>query len=336
MLGGMIMIRLPEKLLELLYGRRETYRGQPIDAKALALGRLANTVRVPGLLPTVAESREQSEQTAVMFDIKGPALARVEDFEVDGAAGKLPARLYSDTTDKTNPQPALVYFHGGGFVQGSLDSHDAVCRKLAKWSCGIVLAIDYRLAPEHPFPAGVDDAQRAFLWLAKNASSFGIDANRMGVGGDSAGACLAAVVSADLAGKKIKPQFQVLIYPVMDGHLTSQSLIELSNAYVLPAERMTWYRDLYRADFKDFDDPRFSPLFTKDIASLPDTYLVTGGFDPLCDDGHAYAKKLSAANVPLTHRHFPGQIHAFVNLTKIIPQGTQALEEIADWLRENW
>ncbi|VAV96281.1 hypothetical protein MNBD_ALPHA08-709 [hydrothermal vent metagenome] len=336
MLGGLLMVRLPEKLLELLYGERETYRGQTIDAKALALGRLANTVRIPDKLPTVAESREQSQKTAVMFDRKGPRLARVEDFDVEGAAGKIAARLYSDTANKTVPQPALVYYHGGGFIQGNLDSHNEICTKLAKWSGGIVVAIDYRLAPEHPFPAGVDDARAAFVWLSKNANTLGIDPTRIGVGGDSAGACFAAVVAADLSGKKHKPNFQVLIYPVLDGHLNSASINELANAYVLPKERMTWYRDLYRADFDDFNDPRFSPLFTKDFSSLPKTCLITGGFDPLCDEAIAYVQKLIAANVPTSHRHFPGQIHAFASLTSVIPQGTQALEEIAAWLRQHW
>ncbi len=336
MLGGLVMVRLPEKLLARLYGNRETYRGNMIDPKALALGRLANTVRVPGQLPTVEESREQSQKTAVMFDRKGPKLARVEDFEVEGAAGKIRARLYSDTADKATLQPALVFYHGGGFVQGSLESHNEVCAKLAKWSGGIVVAVDYRLAPEHPFPAGVDDAREAFVWLSQNASGLGIDCNRMGVGGDSAGACFAAVVASDLSGKKTRPEFQVLIYPVLDGNLKSDSINELENAYVLPRERMTWYRDLYGAEFDDFDDPRFSPLFTKNFAALPKTYLLTGGFDPLCDDGNAYAKKLSLAGVPHTHRHFPGQIHAFISLTSVIPQGTQALEEIASWMSENW
>ncbi len=336
MLGGLIMVRLPEKWLEIWYGERQTYRGQPIDAKALALGRLANTVRIPGQLPTVAESREQSQKTAVMFDRKGPKLARVEDFEVDGAAGKIAARLYSDASDKTGPQPALVYLHGGGFVQGNLDSHNEVCTKLAKWSGGIVIAIDYRLAPEHPFPAGVDDARQAFIWLAENAPALGIDPNRMGVGGDSAGACFAAVVAADLCKEKHQPKFQVLIYPVLDGHLDTASINELENAYILPKERMIWYRDLYAGDFTRFNDPRFSPIFTKDFASLPKTCLLTGGFDPLSDDGNIYAKKLTAAGVPCTHLHYPGQIHAFVSLTGVIPQGTQALKEIAQWLARNW
>jgi len=335
-LAGLIMVRMPERLLKLVYRERETYRGQTIDVKALALGQLANTVRVPGHLPSVAESRAQAEKIAGMFDCKGPKLARVEDFQVVGADGPLAARLYSDTTDKQSLQPALVYFHGGGFIQGNLESHNEVCTKLAKWSGGIVVAVDYRLAPEYHFPKGVDDAKAAFLWLSENAGDLGIDPHRLGVGGDSAGGCFAAVVSADLAGQAVAPKFQVLIYPVTDGHINSASINELEHAYILPKERTVWYLDLYRGDFDDFDDPRFSPLFTEDFSSLPKTYVLTAGFDPLCDDGSAYVERLSSAGVPVTHRHFPGQVHAFVNLTAVIPQGTKALQEIAEWLRETW
>ncbi len=340
MLAGLVMVRLPENVLKRIYGERETYRGQTIDAKALALGRLANTVRIPGHLPSVQESRQQSEHTATMFDRKGPKLARVENFNIDGAidgvSGPIGVRLYSDTVDTNSLQPALVFLHGGGFVQGSLESHDAVCAKLAKWSGGIVVAVDYRLAPEYPFPQGIEDAKQVFLWLVENGVALGIDPERLGVGGDSAGACFAAVVSAELARQKNAPKFQALIYPVTDGHLNSESVNDLADAYILPKERMTWYLDLYRGDFSDFDDPKFSPLFTEDFATLPKTYVLTAGFDPLCDDGTAYVEKLSKAGVPVTHRHFPGQIHAFINLTSVIPQGTQALKEIAQWLQDNW
>ncbi len=261
MLAGLIMVRLPEAVLNLLYGQRETYRGQVIDAKAMALGRLANTVRIPGCLPTVDESREQSRQTAKMFDIAGPKLARIEDISIPGASHQLSARIYSDTSDKKILLPAMVYAHGGGFVQGDLESHDEICKKLTKWSGGVIVAIDYRLAPEHPFPQGVDDVQEAFVWLSENAQSLGIDRDRIGVGGDSAGGCFAAVVASQLALEPHAPKFQVLIYPVTDGNLNSVSMNELANAYVLPKGRMVWYRDLYRGEFSDFNDPKFSPLF---------------------------------------------------------------------------
>ncbi len=314
--------------------KRDTYRGEMIDPKAYALGRLANMLRGDGPMPTVAESRAQMAKIAVTFDKKGPAVARVEDIEVAGANGPLKARLYSDHTDITTAHPALVYYHGGGFIQGDLDTHHETCLKLAKRWGGVVIAVDYRLAPENPYPAGVDDAKMAYLDVVARAAELGISPQNIGVGGDSAGGCFAAVVTQQVRNDGgPTPRFQVLIYPVTDGNMTTASIRELEFAYVLPKTRMTWYRDQYAGDFSDFNDPKFSPLMADDFSNLPDTYILTGGFDPLVDDGALYAGKLEQAGNNVTYRHFPGQIHAFINLTKVIPEGTQALDEIADWLR---
>ncbi|MDQ7071928.1 MAG: alpha/beta hydrolase [Rhodobacterales bacterium] len=313
--------------------KRDTYRGEMIDPKAYALGRLANMLRGDGPMPTVAESRAQMAKIAATFDKKGPAVARIEDIEVAGANGLLKARLYSDHTDIAPARPALVYYHGGGFIQGDLDTHHETCLKLAKRWGGVVIAVDYRLAPENPYPAGVDDAKMAYLDVVARAAELGISPQNVGVGGDSAGGCFAAVVAQQVRneGGSI-PLFQVLIYPVTDGNMTTDSIRELEFAYVLPKARMTWYRDQYAGDFSDFNDPKFSPLMADDFSNLPDTYILTGGFDPLMDDGALYAQKLEQAGINVTYRHFPGQIHAFINLTKVIPEGTQALDEIADWL----
>ena len=331
--AGLIGIHLPASLARLFYRNLETYRGQTIDVKAAAAGRFANLFRVPGEIPTVEESRAQLLQSATVFDKPGPVLARKLDLSVPGDQGQIPVRLYSDEPDTANKKRALVYFHGGGFIQGNLDSHDAVCAKLAKWSGGIVIAVDYRLAPEHPFPAGVDDAFTVFNWVHENAADLGVDENKIGVGGDSAGGCFAAVV-AQLARDNSGPdaKFQVLIYPVTDARLDTKSVRELDDAYVLARERMTWYRDLYVGDFPDLDFPKLSPLKAKDFTGLPPALIVTGGFDPLQDDGILYAQKLQQAGVAVTHNHFPGQVHAFVNLTKAVPDGTKALEQIAHWL----
>jgi len=337
MLGSLISVYLPGSVVKFLNPKRDTYRGQMIDPKAFAVGRLANIIRGGDQLPTVEESRAQLAGTAKLLDRKGPALARVEDIEVEGAEGPLYARLYSDNADTTKLQPAMVYFHGGGFIQGDLESHNELCAKLAKWSGGIVVSIDYRLAPEDPYPAGVDDAIASYLSVVSGAEKLGIDANCIGVGGDSAGGCFAAVVAQQVSksGGPL-PAFQVLIYPVTDGNLNSDSVNELENAYVLPKKRMVWYRDQYAGDFTDFNDPKFSPLLASDLTGLPETYIVTGGFDPLVDDGADYAKKLTAAGVEVEHRHFPGQVHAFVNMTKVVPDGKKAIEEIAAWLKQKF
>lgn len=334
MIVSLIRIYLPSWLVSRLIPNREQYRGAQIDAKAVAVGRLANHIRGNGPMPTVAESRLQMAKTAAMLDRDGPELARMDDITLAGADTPVLARLYRRSAD-TGPRPALVYFHGGGFVQGDLETHNALCAKLANWSGCVVIAVDYRLAPEHPYPAGVDDCIAAYQDVVERAAELGIDAANIGVGGDSAGGCFAAVVAQQMrdTGGAL-PRFQLLIYPVTDGHINSTSVNELANAYILPKARMVWYRDLYAGGFRDFDTPKFSPLLTDSFAGLPDSYIVTGGFDPLVDDGADYAEELDRAGVPTVHRHFPGQVHAFVNLTKVVPEGTLALREIAAWMRE--
>lgn len=333
LVAKLLRIYLPGWLAGRVTPNRERYRGAVIDAKAVAVGRLAKLVRDNGPMPSVAESRVQMAKMAGMLDSKGPALARIEDISVAGAKGPVKARFYSDHTDDT-PRPAMVFFHGGGFVQGDLDTHHDLCAKLAKWWGGVVIAVDYRLAPEQPYPAGVDDCAAAYQDVVLRAAELGIEAGCIGVGGDSAGGCFAAVVAQEMrecAGPA--PRFQVLIYPVTDGHINSPSVNDLKDAYVLSKDRMIWYRDTYAGEFRDFDNPKFSPLLADDFNGLPQTYIVTGGFDPLVDDGAGYADKLQAAGVPVVYRHFPGQVHAFVNLTRVVPDGTRAIREIAEWLR---
>lgn len=334
LIARLIRIFLPSWLAGWFTPNREQYRGALIDIKAVAVGRLANQIRGDAPLPSVSESRLQMAKMAGQLDRKAPEIARIEDMSVAGADGPVMARLYSNHRNARTPRPAMVYFHGGGFVQGDLETHHELCAKLASWWGGVVIAVDYRLAPEHPYPAGVDDSATAYLDIVGRAAELGLDAANIGVGGDSAGGCFAAVVAQQVrsAGGPV-PRFQVLIYPVTDGHINSGSVNDLAQAYVLPKDRMLWYRDMYAGDFRDFDDPKFSPLLAADFTGLPESYIVTGGFDPLVDDGAGYAQKLQAAGVPVTHRHFEGQVHAFVNLTKVVPDGTIALREISAWLK---
>lgn len=330
---NLISARSPGWLVAALNPNRQIYRGAKIDAKAFAVGRLVNSIRPPDVLPTIQNSRIQMQKAVDAFDLEGPSLTRVTNLEIDGADGPIKARLYSDTA-VSSMQPAMVFFHGGGFIQGGLDSHNETCAKLAKWWGGTVIAVDYRLAPEHPYPAGVDDCTAAYVWVVDRAADLGLDPKNIGVCGDSAGGCFAAVVAQqkrNTAGPV--PRFQVLIYPVTDGHLNTPSMAELEQAYILPKNRIIWYRDQYAGDFKDYANPKFSPLFSGDFKGLPDCYMLTGGFDPLVDDGQFYVDRLRDAGVAVTHRHYPGQVHAFVNLTKVVPDGSKALREIAAWLR---
>jgi acetyl esterase len=173
--------------------------------------------------------------------------------------------------------------------------------------------------------------------VCQNARDLGIDENRIGVGGDSAGACFAAVVAQQARAKDLPDtKIQLLIYPVTDGNLSSQSVVDLNEAYMLNKLRLDWYRDLYAGSLEDYNDPKFSPLLARSFSKLPPACIVTGGFDPLWDDGDAYATKLEQANVPVARLHFAGQVHAFIHLTKVVPDGTRVLKNISNWLDNNW
>jgi len=229
----------------------------------------------------------------------------------------------------------VAYFHGGGWVQGDLETHHGLCARLALHGDALVVAIDYRLAPEHKFPAGVDDAFAAYRWLRAHGRELGADTTRVAVAGDSAGGNLSAVVSqlAASAGLPV-PTCQVLIYPALDASLDTESHRELADAHVIPRERIVWYMAQYLGADADTVDPRVSPLRAKRLAGQPPTMIVTAGFDPLRDEGHAYAEALRRAGVDVVYREYPGQIHAFVSLTKAIPQGLTCTLEVAEYLRK--
>lgn len=336
-LGALIAAYLPEPVMKLVYlGRREKSAGRTLDAKAQAVGRFSAATRPPGVVPSIEESRIATNKAVDLFDEPCPNLIRKEDIVLDGAEGPLNARLYSDQA-KGNTLPILVYFHGGGWVQGNIESHNGICGKLAKWASCIVISVDYRLAPENKFPRAPLDAIAAYQWVRANAESLGGDPERIGVGGDSAGGNLAAVVCQQTAiNKERMPDLQVLIYPALDGRMISDSMKELRNAYIIPKVRMDYFLAHYARGPEDIEDLRFSPFLRKTLADQPKAYVVTGGFDPLRDEGKEYAERLKAEGVEATHVHYPGQIHAFISLCKVVPQGNGCIREIAGWLKTAW
>ncbi len=259
-------------------------------------------------------------------------LRRSEDRVIPGPGGPLPIRIYSFAA----PQllPVLVYFHGGGWVTGDLDTTDLRCRQLSDWAECIVVSVDYRLAPEHPFPAGVDDAYAATAWVGENASSFGGDAARVAVGGDSAGGNLAAAVAL-LARDKGAPRlaFQYLAYPVIDCDLNTASYLENAEGYMLSRSGMAWYWDQYVPEVSQRGHPLASPIRAASHAGLPPALIVTAEFDPLRDEGEAYAAKLKTAGVPVELRRYDGLIHGFFNMTGAIDQAKVALMDSARSLR---
>ena len=249
--------------------------------------------------------------------------------------GSIPARIYTPKNPRKTGglAPVLVFFHGGGWVIGDLDSHDVVCRKLADEGRLIVISVDYRLAPEHKFPAAVDDAIAATKWIADNAKQLGIDASRLSVGGDSAGGNLAAVVAiAARDGNGPAIAGQVLIYPATDFAMTHPSHSEPETSILLTHSVIKWFKDHYLGD-ADINDWRASPARATTLQGLPPAYVLTAGADPLRDEGDEYAERLKQAGVAVTYRHFPGQFHGFFTMGKLLQQANVAASEIGAWLR---
>ena len=246
----------------------------------------------------------------------------------------MPARLYDPAPDR-GPRGLLVYLHGGGWVVGSIDTHDPVCRFLAHAADVGVLAIEYRRAPEHRFPAAVDDAFAAFRWAAGNAGALGCDPARVGVAGDSAGGNLAAVV-AQLAARDggARPALQLLSYPVTDVSRKHPSYRLFADGYFLTEREMDWYRGHYLPDEGAARDPRASPLLASDLHGLPPAVVLTAGFDVLRDEGEAYARRLAEAGVPVRLRRHAGLIHGFCNATGMSRSARAAMEEATGWVRD--
>jgi acetyl esterase len=305
-----------------------------MDPKAQIVGEFVKSIRVPGYFPPLPELRQQLRTMVTLMDEPAPALARIEDVEIPGPAGPLPARVYDAAGRGAPPRPVVAYFHGGGWVQGDLETHHGLCARLAQRAGVIVVAVDYRLAPEHPFPAAVDDGLAAYRWLRAHAAQIGGDPARVAVAGDSAGGNLSAVVSqqAPRAGVPV-PACQVLIYPALDFSFDTASHRELADGHVIPRERIVWYTEQYVPKGADPADPRLSPLRAGDLRGQPPTLVISAGFDPLRDEAHAYAERLHAAGVEVVDREYPGQIHAFVSLTKVIPQGLACTCEVAEYLK---
>ena len=259
-----------------------------------------------------------------------PEVASVVDGTLPGPAGAIRFRRYRPLGAKPGPLPTLVYYHGGGFVIGNIETHDSTCRRLANKSRCQVISIDYRLAPEHPFPASTDDSLAAFRHIRDNAATFEADPARIAVGGDSAGGAISAVVCQACrdAGDPM-PAFQMLIYPATDSSKKSKSRTAFAEGYFLSGSLMEWFWKAYVPAAADLSDLRLSPLLAKDFKGLPPAFVLTAGFDPLRDEGRAYADRLIDAGVKTTYVNYPGTIHGFFSLTRFLQQGLKANDEAA-------
>lgn len=318
-------LSLPESVIRILAGPTPTIEGRTLDpATSLILAFERWGVAGGRESDPVLRRESMLESTALVM----PRIESIDvrDTTIPGPAGPLRARVYR--ADTSTEAPIIVYYHGGGWVVGDLDTHDGSCRMLALHSGCVVVAVDYRLAPEHPFPAAFDDAVAAFRHVAENAVDFGGLAGAVAVMGDSAGGNLAAAVCQATRGAGPQPVAQCLVYPAMDARMCSPSLDTFGNGFFLTKEDMLWYRAQYLPDPATYTDVRVSPLLAEDLHNLPPAAIWTAGFDPLHDEGMTYAERLRDAGVPVEARCVDSQIHGFFGIG-LSPRGMATIAAIS-------
>jgi acetyl esterase/lipase len=327
------LLGLPPAWLRRLAGEEIVIEGRRLDPQIQALLTIKRLARIQDSDDVAIARRALDENMDGVAPLSPFPMRQLRDLHIKLDAVSLPARLYVPTRASSTP-PLLVYFHGGGFVVGSLRSHDAAVRELAHHAATAILAVEYRLAPEHKAPTAADDAYRAYTWARANADALGVDAERVGVGGDSAGGNIAALLSHRCRdrGERV-PEVQVLIYPATDLTNSSASHGTFGRGFLLEGETIEWYLGHYLVDDEQRVSPEVSPLFAARFDDLPPTILVTAGFDPLRDEGAAYADKLREAGVLVTYRCEPGLVHGFFNMSGVVDAALAANRAIAADLR---
>ena len=308
-----------------------------LDPQAQALMQLMIDKGVPPvntLSPLEARASYRSRRSFTQPD--APEVHQVENKMVVHMGMNLPVRVYHPQSAKLNHAlPALVYLHGGGWTIGDLDTHDVLCRSLCLQAEVVVVSVDYRLGPEHPFPAAYEDTLAAFHWTVENANELGIDASRIAIGGDSAGGNLSAAACLGLRGQVVQPAFQLLIYPATIMWQDTASYHANGTGYMLTKESIAYYTENYLRNREDAKDWRASPQLAKSHADLPPALVMTAGFDPLRDEGLMYADALSNAGVPTQYICFERQIHGFITMGRIMQEANTAVTLCASVLKAN-
>lgn len=327
------LLRGPKPVLRLIAGRPIRIDGQQLALEAQVLMRLRSLSgdTLIGSSPQQARDRLRRYTALVAGPTIQPVAAR--DLRIPADHGSIPARLYTPASI-TKRSAALIFMHGGGFVVGSMDSHDNLCRFIAKHADVRVLSVDYRLAPEHPFPNGLGDACTAFQHTIAHAAELNIDPDRIALGGDSAGGSLAAV-TALLAAREggVRPAFLLLFYPATDAIGKHASKELFGDGFLLTADEITWFIDHYCPELAQRTDDRVSPLLADDLSGLPPTYLVTAGFDPLRDEGEAFGRRIAEAGVPIVIRRQEDLFHGFANVLGAGSRCREAVFEAVGALR---
>jgi len=288
-----------------------------------------------GSLPP-AEARRGYAASRRALQLPFDPMAVIENIVIPGPGGPLSLRLFR-STPLGQPLPCLLYLHGGGWVLGDLDSHEGICRRIAALAGCCVIAVDYRLAPEHPFPAALDDAVAALHWTTAQAETLGIDTRRIAVGGDSAGGNLAAVLALmGRDGSVPRSSYQMLFYPATDLRMASESYERVIDGMPLTANSMRYFIDHYIPNHADRRDWRASPLLAGSLEGTPPALVLTCGHDPLCTDGQLYAARLEREGVPVTALHLSDQAHGILNMSKAVGAASGILDFAAALLRQAW
>ncbi len=308
----------------------------PVDLQMQAVIERVNMSGLPPFYTVSAvEARRLYKETRGVLSPPVPEVGEVRDLAAPGPAGPIALRLYRGLATEAGARlPVLVYFHGGGWTIGDLDTHDIVCRTLANNARCAVVSVDYRMGPEHKFPAAVEDCVAATRWVAAEAVTLGIDAARIAVGGDSAGGNLATVVAItlrDTGGPRLV--FQALVYPATDQRMDTASHTKFGEGYLLTRNNMLWFRDNYLGP-AHYNDWRASPIRAADLSRLPPAHIITAGYDPLVDEGRAYSERLVAAGVPVLYECFEGMTHGFLTMGGVVAAANHALYRLGQSLTQ--
>lgn len=329
-----LALRMPISWVNIITGPPAAVDGRTLDGRTQwFLQLLARSGQPPLHQLGVVEAREQFDAFMLLMSGRPAPVGEIVDRTMAGPAGPLRIRIYRPAHSVARLLPTVLYFHGGGWVIGSLEGYDLACRYFCARSGCAIVSVDYRLAPEHKFPAAIDDGVAAFRWLATEAASLGLDPDRIVLAGDSAGGTIAAVAAQELRGEPRPPCLQWLIYPATDLRGDTLSHKSCGEGFLLTQADMDWFRGQYLNTPAEVDDPRASPLRAVDLAGVAPALVFTTGFDPLRDEGRAYTERLSAAGVKTIHREFDTLIHGFVGMRGALQAAARAMDDMVAGLR---